>query len=272
MPRIQPAIGQPAPASSSSGIGAGALRRRKGPAGSRRSSDRSPTPAEVAHNVNNLLAIISGNIQNIAAGLKPPLLQRAIADAVRACELAAATNAVLLRDRRGVRSFSTPTNARTITNNLVGILESLLGPSIILLTKIDDDGWTFDVNSNDISAAIVNLAINARHAMPTGGTFIIRAANVIRRSAYDDPLGLPVGKYVRLSFHDTGVGMSADELAQAGRPHFTVRKSSGGMGLGLPSTKKFARSCGGVLTIHSTEGVGTEVALLLPAQPPIMIA
>ena len=230
------------------------------------SVDLLPTAAEIAHNVNNLLAIIAGNIQIIASGISQPQLNRAVREAVLACNMAASTNAALFRKQRGFHSFATATTARNITNNLTGLLSSLLGTGIELRSEIPDDCWTFEVDSNDISAAIINIALNAHYAMPAGGTFHIKAANVTLDASHETPpAGLPVGRYVRLTFQDTGVGMSADELSEAVKPNVTSRRERGGTGLGLSSTLKFARACGGALIITSTKDAGTEVDLWLPA-------
>jgi len=116
----------------------------------------------------------------------------------------------------------------------------------------------------ELESALLNLCVNAGHAMPAGGAMIVAAEGVTFGGSAAADLGLASGDYVALSVTDDGVGMSPDVLARALQPYFTTRKGRGGTGLGLSGADAFARQAGGRLRLQSQEGRGTTVTLYLP--------
>jgi CheY-like chemotaxis protein len=131
-----------------------------------------------------------------------------------------------------------------------------------VVTELADDLWPAMVDPSQVEAALLNLCLNARDAMPEGGQLTITTANVIQSGqvAPDDP---PPGPYVRITVADTGSGMTPDVQSRAFDPFFTT-KGHGGSGLGLSQVYSMARQSNGAVRIHSLPDQGTEVALLLP--------
>ena len=116
----------------------------------------------------------------------------------------------------------------------------------------------------DLESALLNLCVNAGHAMPDGGDMVVAADGVELGPIGAADLGLSPGRYVAFSVSDTGVGMSPQVLARATEAHFTTRAACGGTGLGLSSVQDFARRAGGALRLVSTEGRGTTAIIYLP--------
>ncbi|SHL02917.1 PAS domain S-box-containing protein [Roseovarius marisflavi] len=224
----------------------------------------------VAHDFNNLLTIIGGNLELIAAKLSDPRLAGMIEDAQSAVEAGANLNMRLL-------SFAQKRahNAANISINekvefVRSFLARTLDENIVLITELDSDTYTAFVDPGEFDSALLNLVINARDAMPSGGEIRIVTGN----KTFDcddlksDP-SLKTGRYVRLSVSDTGIGMSRGILEQAMTPFFTTKEIGKGSGLGLSSVFGFAKQSGGFVTIESREGIGTTVSVYLPcADPP----
>ena len=125
-----------------------------------------------------------------------------------------------------------------------------------------DDLWPVEVDPGELELVILNLAVNARDAMPDGGTIVVRAENAPARS--DDGSGDRVGDFVRLSVIDTGTGMTPEVKARVFEPFFTTKDIGKGSGLGLPQVYGFATQSGGTVRIESAVGRGTRVILILP--------
>jgi CheY-like chemotaxis protein len=154
----------------------------------------------------------------------------------------------------------------TNINDLVGMTSKLLGrtlgENIQLEYMLADDLCTVEVDRGQIEAALVNLCINARDAMPEGGTIVVSGGNAT--AASDNPLGLPAGDYVVLAVADSGSGIPADILEQVTEPFFTTKEVGKGTGLGLSMVYGFARQSGGAIAIDSKVGEGTRVEMWLP--------
>jgi len=142
------------------------------------------------------------------------------------------------------------------------LLERSLGPTIHLETEFPDELRSVLIDANQLELAILNLAVNARDAMPQGGTLRMFAQ---LESVAEGSDSLAAGSYVRLSIVDSGFGMDADTLAHATEPFFTTKGAGKGTGLGLPMVHGLAAQSGGRLRLASTVGVGTTVELWLPA-------
>jgi CheY-like chemotaxis protein len=148
------------------------------------------------------------------------------------------------------------------------LLRHTLGPGIDLLIAADADLAPAHVDANQLELAILNLAINARDAMPLGGSLRIGLENYATNR--HSPPELTPGKYVVISITDTGTGMDEATLAQAFDPFFTTKEPGAGSGLGLPTVQGFAAQSGGAVRIGSRPGAGTTVELWLPKadEPP----
>jgi signal transduction histidine kinase len=148
------------------------------------------------------------------------------------------------------------------------LLATTLGPQYRLCHEIETDGLPTLVRGDrsGLEGAIMNLAVNARDAMPNGGTIIIRLKpeRIGPNGPVTDPTGLPPGLHARISVEDTGIGMPAEVLRRASEPFFTTKPRGRGTGLGLAGARGFARGSGGGFRIESTPGVGTIVSLWLP--------
>ncbi|WP_244816669.1 hybrid sensor histidine kinase/response regulator [Caballeronia sp. Lep1P3] len=214
----------------------------------------------VAHDFNNLLMIVSTNVQ-IARRRGAPGLDRELS----AMERALKSGQSLTRQLLGVA------RKQPLRSEVIGIgkwatagrelLRASLGAKVALNTEVAPDVWAIRVDPAELELALINVAVNARDAMPNGGTFTLRAGNV--RFRHEDGFPL-IGDFVQIAFEDTGVGMSADVLARAFEPLFTTKPKGLGTGLGLPQVFAFCERAGGLATIDSAIGAGTAVRLYLP--------
>jgi CheY-like chemotaxis protein len=140
-----------------------------------------------------------------------------------------------------------------------------LGATIYLSNALTPHLWSARVDPSQVESAIVNLAVNARDAMPDGGRLLIETGNAAIDMAMSEKLdGLPPGDYVRLAVSDTGTGMPASVRERAFEPFFTTKEQGRGTGLGLSMIYGFAKQSGGQATIDSVEGKGTTVTIYLP--------
>jgi PAS domain S-box-containing protein len=154
-------------------------------------------------------------------------------------------------------------------NDLVRSVDSLLQPTlgeqVELSVSLADDLATVRVDRSQLEQVLVNLAVNARDAMPEGGELRIETSNVDVGGTFVDHPGLPFGSYVRLSIADDGEGMTPEVRARAFEPFFTTRPQGSGSGLGLATVYGIVTQAGGTVTIYSEVGIGTVVSVLLPA-------
>jgi signal transduction histidine kinase/CheY-like chemotaxis protein len=222
----------------------------------------------IAHDFNNMLAIVIGNLdiarRRMAEGRGD--LARQIDNAMEGAQRAAAlTKRLLIFARRQ------PLEAKTVDlnrmlNELGELLRRTIGEKVRIETALAEDLWPATVDIGQMESAIINLAINARDAMPSGGTLRIETAN--RHVAEEDRAqredGLAAGDYVTVTVADTGTGMSPEIAARAIEPFFTTKDVGRGTGLGLSQVYGFVRQSGGHIEIESEEGAGTAVRLSLP--------
>ncbi|POR45692.1 signal transduction histidine kinase [Paraburkholderia eburnea] len=214
----------------------------------------------VAHDFNNLLMIVSANVQ-IARRRGAPGLERELS----AVERALKSGQSLTRQLLGV-ARKQPLRNETIQ---VGrwlpacreLLRASLGAKVSLVVDLDTDVWPVQVDVAEFELALINLAVNARDAMPNGGRFTVHAHNMAFRPGEGFPLD---GDFVHVSLEDTGVGMSPDVLARAFEPLYTTKPKGMGTGLGLPQVFAFCERSGGLAAIDSAIGAGTSVHLYLP--------
>jgi CheY-like chemotaxis protein len=141
------------------------------------------------------------------------------------------------------------------------LLRASLGAKVSLVIDPGPATWPMRVDVAELELALINVAVNARDAMPNGGRFTLRASNIVFRHEDGFPL---TGEFVQLSLEDTGFGMAPDVLARAFEPLFTTKPKGMGTGLGLPQVFAFCESSGGLAAIDSAVGAGTSVRMYLP--------
>jgi PAS domain S-box-containing protein len=219
----------------------------------------------VAHDFNNLLTVITGNLELLDMRLEDERARVLLKRAQDAAEMGARLTSRLLTFARRRQFSPAPLNLNEQVMGMVDLLRRTLGEDIDLNARLAPRLWTVRADPSEIENAVLNLAINARDAMPKGGRLIIETANV---TAEDDQIGtierLRKGDYVRVSVSDTGSGMSPDIVGRAFEPFFTTKQPGKGTGLGLSTIYGFVQQIGGTATIYSEAGLGTTVTLYLP--------
>ncbi len=218
----------------------------------------------VAHDFNNLLTPIVVALELAGDdGADRARTRRMVGAARRAVERAATLVQRLLAFARKQPLRATEVDLAHLLGDMRALIASTCEPRVRLHLDVDDDLWPAIVDPNQLEMAILNLAVNARDAMPNGGTLTIAAHNCALPGA-DGPAGLPPGRYVRLCVADTGTGMDVDTRTRSIEPFFTT-KGVHGTGLGLSMVHGLASQLGGLLAIDSTPGEGTTMVLWLPA-------
>jgi len=220
----------------------------------------------VAHDFNNLLTVITGNIEMLERELPPnDRLQRAVAAALRG-----GTRAALLTHRLLAFSRRQPLAPQVISVNklvseMTDLLRRTLGESIRIETVLAGGLWPTFVDANQLENALINLAVNARDAMPGGGKLTIETANSHLDEAYAALHGdVRAGQYVGIFVSDTGTGMTKEVISQAFEPFYTTKDIGEGTGLGLSQVYGFAKQSEGHVKLYSEIGEGTTVKLYLP--------
>ena len=223
----------------------------------------------IAHDFNNLLTAISGSLEILQRSVGPSDArgQRLIAAAATAAARGGRLTGQLLAFSRKQKLVPAPTDINGVVMEMSALLASTLGPAIRVETRLDTDAWPAMTDPNQLEAAILNLAINARDAMPAGGRLVIATANASVQDAAAEP-GVAPGEYVALTVSDSGTGMTSQVLARAFEPFFTTKAVGQGSGLGLSQVHGLAQQSGGTVRIASRPGAGTSVSVLLPARAP----
>ena len=220
----------------------------------------------VAHDFNNVLQVIAGNLQ-----LLQPLMgdNRAAAKRVDAAASAVDRGAKLARQllafarRQPLRPQ--PTNLGRLLRALDELLRQALGERIEIETVVAGGLWTTMVDPHQLEQVVLNLAINARDAMPEGGKLTLELGNAMLDEHYaETQTDVAPGQYVLLAVSDTGVGMPADVIEHAFEPFFTTKPEGHGTGLGLSMAYGFAKQSGGHIRLYSEQDAGTTVKLYLP--------
>ncbi|MBJ7404566.1 MAG: PAS domain S-box protein [Bradyrhizobium sp.] len=223
----------------------------------------------IAHDFNNLLMIVLGNIETAERNARQLAgtanLQRALSHAKRGAQRAAALTSRLLAFSRRQALDPKPINVNNFLSNVQDFLQRTLGERIEVETVGSAGLWQIEADANHLESAIINLAINARDAMPDGGKLTVEAVNV---SADDDYSRvnpeLSPGQYVAVCVTDTGSGMSSEVLDHAFEPFFTTKEPGHGTGLGLSQVYGFVKQSGGHVKIYSEVGHGTSIKMYFP--------
>lgn len=219
----------------------------------------------IAHDFNNLLTVIIGNLEMLEGRLTTSSQRELATEALEAADLGARLTARLLAFARRSHLEPEVVNLNDFVLGLTDMLHRTMGSTIALSNALTPRLWPTRIDPSQVESAIVNLAVNARDAMPDGGRLIIETGNVTVDAPMSEELdGLRPGDYVRLSVADTGQGMPAHVRDRAFEPFFTTKETGRGTGLGLSMIYGFAKQSGGHATIYSEEGRGTTVNIYLP--------
>ncbi|MEG3146423.1 response regulator [Sphingomonas sp. RT2P30] len=217
----------------------------------------------VAHDFNNLLTPIIGSLDMLMRrGLGNDRERRLIDGALQSADRAKTLVQRLLAFARRQPLQAVAVDLGTLVDGMASLIGSTVGPNIVVRVELEENLPPANADANQLEMAILNLGVNARDAMPGGGTLTITAARESVRG--DHRSGLKQGHYVRLSVADTGTGMDEATLARATEPFFSTKGIGQGTGLGLSMVHGLAAQLGGGLNIVSEPGQGTAVELWLP--------
>jgi PAS domain S-box-containing protein len=218
----------------------------------------------VAHDFNNLLAVILGSLTLLKKGLPDdPRTRRLLEGAVQGAERGATLTKRLLAFARRQELKLEAIAIQQLVPDMMDFLRQSIGPNIEIRIDILPDVEPVKIDANQLELALMNLAVNARDAMPAGGTLTITARNETGAPS-ELPGPLPAGDYVCISVTDTGEGMSEATRAKAMEPFFTTKGVGKGTGLGLSMVHGLTAQSGGAMTLTSELGKGTTVHLWLP--------
>jgi PAS domain S-box-containing protein len=221
----------------------------------------------LAHDFNNILAGISGSLemmQNRINDGRISEIDRYMAGAQGATKRAAALTHRLLAFSRRQTLAPQPTDISRLVTDMQDLVQRTVGPHIAIKINAGDDTWPILVDPNQLENALLNLCINSRDAMPSGGEIAVEVGN----HTFDDKeafkLDVPPGEYVLMSVTDTGTGMAKGVIDKAFDPFFTTKPIGMGTGLGLSMIYGFVRQSGGQIKIASRPGYGTTISIYLP--------
>jgi len=222
----------------------------------------------IAHDFNNLLTIVIGNIDTLRRKLPEaiePRLRRAAENAMEGARRAASLTQQLLAFSRRQPLNPRPIDVNRLVTSLSEILQRTLGEQITVATRLEDGLRAVEVDANHLESALLNLAVNARDAMPEGGMVRIETTNVtmheLIKAGFPDAAGV---HWVVIQVIDTGKGMTAEEMEHAFEPFFTTKPVGHGTGLGLSQVYGFVTQSGGHVELRSVPGAGTTVSIYLP--------
>jgi signal transduction histidine kinase len=220
----------------------------------------------VAHDFNNMLTAILGYASMIQEDApRNSAIQQQASQIRRAAESAATLTQKLLAFSRRQVLQTNVVDFTTMLDNLVVLIRRVIGENITVTAHADTNLWHILADPVQVEQSIVNLAINARDAMPDGGTLQIIARNAPRPQGERRPDGeVKPGDYVQITVTDTGIGMDEATRARMFEPFFTTKPQGQGTGLGLSTVYGFVRQCGGYIGVMTTPGRGTSIELLLP--------
>ena len=221
----------------------------------------------VAHDFNNLLTVLQGSLEMLSGRQQSDQLQARVDAALRTVERGERLTEQLLAFARRQPLVKATIDLNVQLRRMTELLVRTVGSGIIVNTDLAPDLWLVDADATQLELAVINLAINARDAMPAGGKLGIRTFNLAMqgRAVPEQPT---VGDFAGLEISDSGQGMPPEVAARAFEPFFTTKEAGKGTGLGLSMVYGFARQSGGSASIRSDVGRGTAVTLLLPRAVP----
>lgn len=227
----------------------------------------------VAHDFNNLLTVIIGGLETVSRQLivtpTPEAIsriERAVAMATHGAERAATLTSRLLAFARRQPLDPRPVDVGRLVTGLADLLQRTLGETVDFETVSGAGLWLTNVDAGELENALVNLAVNARDAMPTGGRLTIETSNAFLDDEYvrEIPEPVTVGQYVLVAVSDNGTGMDQTTLEKVFEPFFTTKDVGKGTGLGLSQVYGFVRQSGGHIRVYSELGLGTTIKIYLP--------
>jgi signal transduction histidine kinase/ActR/RegA family two-component response regulator len=216
----------------------------------------------VAHDFNNLLMVISGGLDMLDRQTDPSRRRRLMEGMIQAAQRGAGLTRQLLAFSRRQKLRPEPVDVALQIGGMRELLDRSLRGDVHVEFDFPDNLWPVEVDPGELELVVLNLAVNARDAMPNGGTIVVRGENL--RDLND---GAIEGDYVRLSVVDTGIGMGPEILSRVFEPFFTTKDVGKGSGLGLAQVHGFATQSRGTVRIRSTVGEGTSIELYLPRSP-----
>jgi PAS domain S-box-containing protein len=220
----------------------------------------------IAHDFNNLLTIIIGNVDMLARVVEEnPSARDMVEEALSACLRGADLTRQLLAFGRRQTLKPEIVDVNRLTRSMVKLLNRTLGENVRIELIEGKELWPVVIDAAQLDAAIVNLSVNARDAMPGGGRLTIETTNMhVDASLANNHPGLNPGDYVMTSVTDTGTGIPPEIVARIFEPFFTTKDVSKGTGLGLAMVYGFVKQSGGHITVYSEVGTGTTFRLYLP--------
>jgi PAS domain S-box-containing protein len=221
----------------------------------------------VAHDFNNLLTVINGSIEaqkRRLAERPDPILERLANSALHGARRAGLLVHRLLAFSRRQPLEPRGLSVNTLVSGMSDMLRRTLGETIVIETVLGGGLWSTFVDPSELESALLNLAINARDAMPDGGKLTIESANVYLDDDYAREAEITPGQYVGIFVSDSGTGMTPEVISKAFDPFFTTKEVGQGTGLGLSQVYGFIKQSGGHVKIYSEIGSGTTVRLYLP--------
>jgi PAS domain S-box-containing protein len=222
----------------------------------------------IAHDFNNLLTIILGYCGLLALEIKNPKTKekssRNLGEIQKAAEKAAVLTSQLLAFSRKQVFRPSVIGLNPIITNVEGMLRRLIGEDVDLHIDLDPNLGTVFTDSGQVEQVLMNMAVNARDAMPRGGSLVIETGNVEVTPQYAPAAGIEPGQYVLLTITDSGVGMDEETRARVFEPFFTTKEPGRGTGLGLSMTYGFVKQSGGAIKLYSEPGHGACFKIFLP--------
>jgi signal transduction histidine kinase/CheY-like chemotaxis protein len=223
--------------------------------------------AGIAHDFNNLLTVVLGNLESAQRQSVKATSARmqALENATHGARRAAVLTERLLAFARQKPLEPELLDVNDIVLGMSDLLQRTLGERIEVHTVLDADAWSIETDRTELEAAILNLAVNARDAMPSGGRLVIETANVQLDAAYAQAnADVKAGPHVLISVTDSGTGMAADVLKKVFEPFFTTKTGGRGTGLGLSQVYGFVRQVGGHVKLYSEPSIGTTAKIYFP--------
>jgi signal transduction histidine kinase/CheY-like chemotaxis protein len=217
----------------------------------------------VAHDFNNLLTAVLGNLELATRRGRDESIRRFLDGAMQAAQRGAKITSQLLAFSRAQRLQTETIDLNAIVTRMGDLLFRTIGGTVRIETILEKDLWPATADPSQIESVILNLALNARDAMQSGGRLTISTANVAREDR-KKPAELAAGDYVAMSVSDTGTGMTDEVLKKAFEPFFTTKPVGSGTGLGLSQVYGIAKQTGGSVSIGTKLGEGTTVTVYLP--------
>jgi PAS domain S-box-containing protein len=224
----------------------------------------------IAHDFNNLLTVVTGNIDMArraldSAGVEDPRARRSLENAMKGAERAASLTQRLLAFSRRQPLAPKPLDLDKLASGMSDLLQRTLGEDIRLEIVTAPGLWRVEADPNQLESAILNLALNARDAMPDGGELTIETGNARLDEVYAaSQAEVPPGQYAMIAVTDTGNGMPREIRERVFEPFFTTKEVGKGTGLGLSMIYGFVKQSGGHVKVYSEEGQGTTIKLYLP--------